>query len=54
MKVKLLVDPLPTEENNEESMMAAATARAEALGAQPGGATVQVPTTPTVEPSEIS
>jgi DNA-directed RNA polymerase subunit beta' len=54
MKVKLLVDPLPTEENNEESMMATATARAEALGAQPSGATVQVPTTPTVEPSEIS
>jgi DNA-directed RNA polymerase subunit beta' len=53
MKVKLLVEPLPAEEDNEESMMAVATARAEALGAQPGGPTVQVPSTPTVETSDI-
>jgi DNA-directed RNA polymerase subunit beta' len=49
MKVKLLVEPPPEVEDEEESMIAVATARAEALGALPGGPTVQIPTTPTVE-----
>ncbi len=54
MKVKLLVDPLPTDEDSEESMLAIATARAEAAGAQPGGPTVQVPMPSTVEAGEVS
>ena len=54
MKVKLLVEPLPAEEDDEENMIAAATARAEALGAQPAGPTVQIPTPSTVEVGEIS
>ena len=55
MKVKLLVDPLPTDEDSEESMLAIATARAEAAGAQPGGPTVQVPMPSSpVEAGEVS
>jgi DNA-directed RNA polymerase subunit beta' len=56
MKVKLLVDPIPTDEDNEENMIAIATSRAEAAGAQPSssGPTVQVPTSSIVEVSELS
>jgi len=54
MKVKLLVEPLPTEEDDVENMIEAATARAEALGAQPAGPTVQIPTPSTVEVGEVS
>lgn len=53
MTVKLLVDPIPTDEDNEETMLANATARAEQLGAQPSGPTVQIPSQ-SVEVSEIS
>ena len=41
------------EEDEEESMIAVATARAEALGALPGGPTVQIPSTPPVEVGEV-
>jgi DNA-directed RNA polymerase subunit beta' len=43
MRVKYLVEPLPTEEDDDLSMLEKATQRAEALGAQAGGPTVQVP-----------
>jgi len=45
MRVKYLVEPLPSEEDDDESMIEKATERAEALGAQSGGPTVQVPST---------
>ena len=45
--------PLKVEDSEEENMIAEATARAEALGAQPGGPAIQVPMTPSVEVSEI-
>ena len=45
MKVKYLVDPVPSDVDDEDTMLAEATARAEALGAQPGGPTVQISTT---------
>ena len=55
MRVKYLVDPLPTDEDDEDSMLARATQRAEALGAQAEGPTVQVPNTSApVEAGEIS
>jgi len=54
MRVKYLADPLPTEEDDEASMIAAATARAEALGAQPGGPTVQVHSPSSTTPVEVS
>jgi len=56
MKVQYLVDPLPCDEDNEESMIAVATAKAEALGAQPGGPTVQVQTSSaqTLEVGEVA
>ncbi len=43
MRVKYLVEPLPTEDEDDLSMLEKATLRAEALGAQAGGPTVQVP-----------
>jgi DNA-directed RNA polymerase subunit beta' len=47
MRVKYLVDPLPTDEDDEDSMLSRVTQRAEALGAQSEGSstspTVQVP-----------
>ena len=55
MKVKYLVEPIPTDEGDETSMIAQATERAEALGAHPGGPTVQVPSSTThVEVGEVS
>jgi DNA-directed RNA polymerase subunit beta' len=46
IKAKRLVDPPASDEDDEANMIAAATARAEALGAQPGGPTVQIPSPP--------
>ena len=43
MQVEHLVEPPVSDEDEEASMIATATARAEALGAQPGGPTVQIP-----------
>ena len=49
MRVKYLVDPLPADEDDEDSMLSRVTQRAEALGAQSEGSsstsspTVQVP-----------
>ena len=47
MRVKYLVDPLPADEDDEDSMLSRVTQRAEALGAQSDGSstspTVQVP-----------
>jgi DNA-directed RNA polymerase subunit beta' len=55
MRVKYLVDPIPTDEDNEETMLQRVTQRAEALGAQAEGPTVQVPSPSTpVEAGEIN
>ena len=53
MKVKLLVDPPAIDEHEEESMIAAATARAEALGARSSSPAVQIPASSSAEVSEI-
>ena len=53
MKVKLLVDPPAIDEDEEESMIAAATARAEALGARSSSPAVQIPASSGAEVSEI-
>jgi DNA-directed RNA polymerase subunit beta' len=47
MRVKYLVEPLPSDEDDDISMLEKATKRAEELGAQAGGPTVQVPNTST-------
>jgi DNA-directed RNA polymerase subunit beta' len=46
MKAKRLAEPPVSDKDDEANMIAAATARAEALGAQPGGPTVQIPGPP--------
>ena len=55
MRVKYLVDPIPTDEDNEDTMLHRVTQRAEALGAQAEGPTVQIPSPSTpVEAGEIN
>lgn len=56
LRIKHLVEPPTTGEDDEANMLSAATARAEALGAQPGGPTVQIPSPPAaaVEVGETS
>jgi DNA-directed RNA polymerase subunit beta' len=55
MRVKYLVDPIPTDEDDEDTMLARVTQRAEALGAQAEGPTVQVPSpSAPVEAGEIT
>ena len=55
MRVKYLEDPIPTDEDNEDTMLQRVTQRAEALGAQADGPTVQIPSPSTpVEAGELN